>query len=299
MKTLLILIIVGLITLSGSVYIIGQHEQGLIIEFGNPVGVVNAGEENEAGLHFKKPFFMQTIVKFDKRVLHHNAGARDLIASASEANQAKDSKGDGNTSRIIVDAYAKYRIVDVLKFHQTVRDEYGLASKLDTILEDSLRRVVGRYPLSSLLNEERRVIMDKIENFVNKEMKIFGIKVIDVRIKSAELPAKNYDRVVKRMSAEREKEAREFRAKGDEMAQIVHATADKERVILLSNAERDSQIIRGNGDAKATKIYADAFGRDKDFYEFYRTLEAYKKTISAADSSFVLSPKSKFLKLLD
>jgi len=261
----------------GSVFIVNQAEQVLILRFGEPVDVVN-----KPGLNFKRPFFLESIVRFDKRVLDLNAEPREVIAS--------DQK------RLIVDAFAKYRITDPLKFYQTVRNEYGIRTRLNSILDSRLREVLGSFPLSTLLTGERSNIMQQIYENVNDEVKSFGIDIVDVRIMRADLPEKNSQAIYQRMQTEREREAKEFRARGAEEAQKITSHAEKDRTIILAEAEKQSQILRGEGDATAIKIFADAFGKDEEFYSFYRSMQAYKKTIDQGDTKFVLSPDSEFLR---
>ncbi len=320
---------------SGAVYKVDQTEQALILEFGKPVFT-----ESTPGLHFKKPFFLQTVLKFDKRILHLDAKPRNLIASEGrmggrlgakpekpdvkpedkaadkplaaaaetaaipapeipESQDNADAMQDNNTSRIIVDAYAKYKITDPLLFYQSVQNESKLNDRLDSILESNLREVVGSYSLHDLLTDQRMKIMEDVRNKANAKMQGFGIDVVDVRIMRADLPPKNFDTVIKRMRAERQKEAAQFRARGAEEAQIISSTADKHRTILLANAERDAQHLRGQGDAEAAGISAKAYGVDPEFYGFARSMEAYRTTIKQENTSMVLSPNSDFFRFFE
>lgn len=321
-KIFLGVLAVAAVLLLGSLYKLDQVEQALILEFGKPVGT-----ETKPGLHLKKPFMFQTILKFDNRILHLDAKPRNLIASEGARKPVKaatpeatpeetaekttaapvsavpvtsiegddEDSQDTNTSRIIVDAYAKYRIVDPRLFYERVKTENALGDKLDSILESNLREVVGSYSLHALLTAKRAAIMKQVNERVNKEMKLFGIDVVDVRIMRADLPQKNFEQVIQRMRAEREQEARQFRAQGAEQAQIITSTADKQKAILLATAQKDSQRIRGEGDGEASRISAQAYGQDADFYNFYRSMEAYRNTMKQGDTSMVLSPDSDFM----
>lgn len=276
-----------------SVFVVDQTEQALILEFGKPVRAVS-----EAGLNFKVPF-TQNVEFFDKRLIDFDAEPNEVIAS--------DQK------RLIVDAFMRYRITDPLRFKQTVGNETTMRSRLNSILESSLRQVLGSVPLSDVLSEKRAEIMSKIRDLVNAQargVKVeggadnitkggFGIEVVDVRIKRADLPPANSDGIYKRMQTEREREAKEFRAKGSEDAQKIRSQADKERTIILAEAQKTAQITRGEGDGTATKIFADAFGKDEEFFQFYRSMQAYKKTLDKKDTTMILSPDSEFLKMFE
>lgn len=279
--------------LLSSVFIVNQTEQALILQFGKPVRVIK-----EAGLHFKTPF-VQNVEYFDNRLLDFDADQNEVIAA--------DQK------RLIVDAFVRYRITDPLRFKQTVGNEVTMRSRLNSILESSLRQVLGSVPLSAVLSEKRSEIMANIRNLVNLQAmgaKVeggtdnitkggFGIEVVDVRIKRADLPPANSEGIYKRMQTEREREAKEFRAKGSEDAQKIRSQADKERTILLAEAKKKSEITRGEGDGTATKIFADAFGRDQEFFQFYRSMQAYKKTINQKDTTMLMSPNNEFLQFME
>ena len=201
--------------------------------------------------------------------------------------------------KVIISAYAKYKIVDPVKLYQTVRDEFGLKSRIATILNSSLRQAIGNEPLSALLTDKRTKIMHGIRNLMNNESAKFGINVLDVRISRADLPVANSAAIYERMRSDRQKEAKKIRAQGVEEAQIITATANKTKTILLANAHKKSSIIQGQGDADATKIYADAFGVDPEFYSFYRSLEAYKKSLKKKNTVMYLSSNDGFLRLLN
>jgi len=281
-------------------FIVGQTERGLVLEFGKAVRV-----ENEPGLKMKVPF-IQNVVFFDNRLIDFNAEPKEINAS--------DQK------RVIIDAFVRYRITDPLQFYRTVQNENVMRDRLNSILESSLKKEVGSYPLSALLSPTRNVIMDAILRDVNRqatgrieedemdevagaaleaaEQGGFGIEVEDVRIKRADLPQTNSNAIYARMETDRQREARELRAQGEEAAQRIRAKAERERTEIISEARRQAEVIRGEADAVATKTYAEAFNRDKDFYDFYRTLQAYRKVLDGNDTTMVLSPDNEFLKYL-
>jgi membrane protease subunit HflC len=273
----IILAVAAIILLISSFFIVDQTQQAIVLQFGESKRI-----EKDPGLHFKIPF-IQNVMYFDNRLLSLTADEKELIA--------KDQK------RVIISAYAKYEITDPLKFYQTVKTVKGLEARLNNILDSSLRQVIGEEPLSSLLSDARANIMQDIQQIVNRESLKFGIDVVDVRILRADLPNENSAAIYKRMQADREKEAKEFRAQGEEEAQIIQSTSEKERTIILSKAYKEAQILKGEGDATAGKIYADAFKVDPEFYNFYRSLEAYKKSFNNKENtSIILSPKGEFLR---
>ncbi len=274
---LLILATILFISLSSTLFVVDQRKQALVLQFGEAVKVIY-----EPGLKFKLPL-VQNVVFFDKRILDLNINEQEVIAS--------DQK------RLIIDAFAKYKIIDPLKFYTTVNNEFNANGKLSTILDSSLRRIIGEIPLNNLLSEERSQIMAKIKNEVGKESEIFGIEIIDVRIVRGDLPRENSNAIFTRMQTEREKEAREIRATGFEEAEKIKAGADKERTVILANANKDSNIIRGKGDASANKIFARAFSKDPGFFDFYRSMQAYEKALQNKEKTkMVISPDKEFFK---
>ena len=200
--------------------------------------------------------------------------------------------------RLLVDAFIRYQIVDPLKFYQSVSNENGFKARVGGILSGSLRRVLGSNPLEVVLSVNRSELMEKIQGELDKESANFGVKMIDVRIKRADLPKANSEAIFARMRAEREKEARQFRAEGSEESQIIKSKAEKERTVIIAEANKKSQTIRGEGDGSAIKIYAKAFNKDKEFFKFYRSMEAYKKVFKEGDDdpTLILSPESDFFK---
>lgn len=271
-----VIAIIAVILISSTIFIVDQREQALVVQFGSPVRVVK-----EPGLNFKMPL-AQEVIYFDKRILDLNAEPREIIAS--------DQK------RLIVDSFAKYRIVDPLKFYQSVRNEAGVRGRLNAILDSRLREVLGNVPLNTMLTGERSKVMHEIKQNVGREAQGFGIEVIDVRIMRTDLPQANSENIFRRMQTEREREAKEFRAQGAEEAQRIRSKADRDRTILLAEANKQAELLRGLGDGKATQIHAQAYQQDPDFYKFYRTMQAYREVLKTADTRMILSPDSEFLK---
>lgn len=267
---------VALILLFSSVYIVYQPEQAIVLQFGEPVRLVT-----EPGLKFKVPFIQNTVF-YDARLLNLDPPAQEVVLN--------DKK------RLDVDSFTRYRIIDPLKFYQTVRTEEQARSKLAEIVNSSLRKVLGRVTLTELLSEKRTQIMQDISSTVKKDAEAIGVSVADVRIRRADLPIEVMQAINHRMRTERERDAKEFRAKGQQQAQNIRATADKEATIIVAEAEKNAQITRGQGDKDAVTLWNRTVGQDVDFYEFYRALDAYKKSLAAEDTSLVLSPDSAFFK---
>ena len=274
----IILPIIGVIALTAffSIFIVKEINQAIVLQFGDPKRILL-----KPGLNFKLPF-IQNVVFLDKRILNLDAPPIEVIAS--------DQK------RLIVDAFARFQIVDPLKFYISVGNERVARSRLSTIINSRIRSVLGTQRLQTLLSEDRNKQMALITDGVNKEAENFGIKIVDVRIKRADLPQANSDAIYRRMQTEREREAKEFRAKGAEMAVTITSTADKEVTVILAEAEKKSEIMKGEGDGERNKIFADAFGQDADFFAFYRAMQAYEKALIGGETSLVLSPDSEFFK---
>ena len=259
-----------------SIFIVKEVNQAIVLQFGDPKKIIL-----KPGLNFKLPF-IQNVVFLDKRILNLDAPPEEVIAS--------DQK------RLIVDAFARFQIVDPLKFYISVGNERVARSRLSTIINSRIRSVLGTQRLQTLLSEDRTKQMALIQEGVNVEAEKFGIKIVDVRIKRADLPQANSDAIFARMQTEREREAKEFRAKGAEMAITITSTADKEVTVILADAQKKSEIMKGEGDGKRNKIFADAFGQDPDFFAFYRAMQAYEKALIGGETSLVLSPDSEFFK---
>ena len=275
-RFILPLIILIAATVFFSVFIVKEVNQAIVLQFGDPKRIIT-----NPGLNFKIPF-IQNVVFLDKRILNLDTPPEEVIAS--------DQK------RLIVDAFARFQIVDPLKFYISVGNERVARSRLSTIINSRIRSVLGTQRLQTLLSADRTNQMSLIQDGVNNEAENFGIKIVDVRIKRADLPQANSEAIYKRMQTEREREAKEFRAKGAEMAAQITSTADKEVTVILANAEKTSQILKGEGDGKRNKIFADAFGRDPEFFAFYRAMQAYEKALIGGETSLILSPDSEFFK---
>ena len=273
-----IIAIVLLITAGfSSLFTVNQTQQALVLQFGEPKRTIQ-----EPGLAFKVPF-IQDVTYYEKRVL-------SLIPQDAEEVILSDQK------RLQVDAYARYRIEDPLLFYQTVRNERGARGRLEAIIDSSVRRALGRETLASILTGQRNDIVRSIGEEVNASVSSLGIQIIDVRLRRADYPTATSQNIFNRMKSEREREAKEFRATGEEEAQKIRADAEKTRTVILSEAQRTAQETRGAGDAKAIQVYANSFGQDAEFFAFYRSMEAYKKSMGQNDTSMVLSPDSSFFR---
>ena len=259
-----------------SIFIVKEVNQAIVLQFGDPKRIIS-----KPGLNFKIPF-IQNVVYLDKRILNLDTPPEEVIAS--------DQK------RLIVDAFARFKIVDPLKFYISVGDERVARSRLSTIINSRIRNVLGQEELQTLLSQDRSKQMALIKEGVNNEAKNFGITIVDVRIKRADLPQANSDAIYRRMQTEREREAKEFRAKGAEMAVTITSTADKEVTVILAESQKQSEIMKGEGDGLRNKIFADAFGQDPEFFAFYRAMQAYEKALIGGETSLILSPDSEFFK---
>ena len=275
-KILIPIIILIFATLYFSIFIVKEINQAIVLQFGDPKRIIE-----KPGLNFKIPF-IQNVVFLDKRILNLDTPPEEVIAS--------DQK------RLIVDAFARFQIVDPLKFYISVGNERVARSRLSTIINSRIRNVLGRQRLQTLLSEDRTKQMSLIQDGVNVEAENFGINIVDVRIKRAVLPPANSEAIFRRMQTEREREAKEFRAKGAEMAITITSTADKEVTVILAEAEKKSEIMKGEGDGQRNKIFAGAFGQDPEFFAFYRSMQAYEKALIGGETSLILSPDSEFLK---
>ena len=257
-----------------SLFFVEQRVQALILQFGEPIRVIQ-----EPGLNFKVPL-AQNIVKFDKRILLFDNNAEEIIAA--------DKK------RLIVDAFVRYKIIDPLKFYQTVRFEAALNNRLGSVVNNSLRAVLGRAPLQAVISDRREQLMAEVSGLVAERATQFGISIEEVRIKKADLPSENSEAIYRRMQTERQQEAAQIRAVGEEKSRFIRAEAEKNKTILLAEAQRDGDILRGQGDAEKNKILGKAFSQDPEFFSFYRSMQAYSRALSEGDTTMVLSPKSDF-----
>ncbi len=266
---ILILIVVGLYS---SAFIVTQTQQALVLRLGNPLTPITT-----PGLHWKLPF-IDNVVYIDNRILDLENPQQEVIAS--------DQK------RIVVDAFARYRITNALKFYQAVGTVEAANSRLATILNSSLRRVLGESTFVRVVRDEREALMARINEQVNREAANFGITVVDVRIRRADLPEANSQAVFQRMQTERQREAAEIRAQGNEAAQRTRARADREAAVVVAEAASKGEQVRGEGDAERNKIFADAYGRDPDFFAFYRSMQAFESSLRSNDTRLVISPDS-------
>ena len=270
-----ILVVLGVVAY-GSLFVVQEINQAIVLQFGDPKKIIT-----KPGLNFKIPF-IQNVVYLDRRVLNLDNPPEEVIAA--------DQK------RLIVEAFARFKIVDPVKFYISVGNERVARSRLATIINSRIRSVLGTQELATLLSVDRAVHMATIQNDVNTEAQNFGITIVDVRIKRADLPQANSEAIFKRMQTEREREAKEFRAQGAEIAAKITSTADKEVTVILANANKQSEIMKGEGDGQRNKIFASAFGRDPQFFAFYRAMQSYEKALIGGDTSLILSPDSDFFK---
>lgn len=259
------------------VYTVPQWKQAIVVQLGEPVRTVQ-----EPGLYFKLPL-VQNVLYFDKRLLAYDAAPKEILT--------KDKQ------QLVVDNFSRWRIRDPLQFYRTVRNEAGAQSRLDDVIYSIVRENLGRHTLREIMNEKRTEVMAEVTKESDAKARDYGIEVTDVRIKRADLPEKNELNVFNRMRTERERLAKKFRAEGDEEARKIRSESDKDVQILTAEARKQAEITRGQGDAQAVKIFADAYGRDPDFYQLVRTLEAYRNSITDG-TTLILSPNSEFFRYL-
>ena len=269
---LLILLIIGY----SSVFTVGMTEQALVVRLGEPRAPVT-----EPGLHFKAPF-IDTVIPIDKRILDLENPSQEVIAS--------DQK------RLVVDAFARYRIKDALRFYQSVGSIQAANLQLTTLLNAALRRVLGEVTFITVVRDQREALMGKIRDQLDREATAYGIQVVDVRIRRADLPDQNSQAVYKRMQTEREREAAEFRAQGDQKAQEIRSKADREATVIVAEANSSGEQLRGEGDAERNRLFAESYGKDPDFFAFYRSMTAYENGLKGNDTRFLLKPDSDFFK---
>ena len=267
----------ALMAVYSSAFTVDQTQQALVLQLGEPKRTIQ-----EPGLAFKVPF-IQDVTYYEKRVL-------SLIPQEAEEVILADQK------RLKVDAFARYQISDPLLFYQTVRNEMGARGRLEAIIDSSVRRALGRETLASILTGQRNDITRSIGEEVNESVSSLGIQIIDVRLRRADYPEATSQNIFNRMKSEREREAKEFRATGEEEAQKIRSAAEKTRTVIISEAQRVAQETRGAGDSNAIRIYADSFGKDPEFFSFYRSMEAYQKSLGKTGTSMVLSPDSEFFR---
>lgn len=271
-----VIAIAALALIYGSVFTVMPTQQALVLRLGNP-----QTPRTEPGLNFKIPF-VDNVVFIDKRILDLEAPAQELIAS--------DQK------RLVVDAFARYRIKDPLRYYQTLGSSTATNSQLAILMNSALRRVLGEVTFTHVVRDQRAELMSRIRELVDKEAANYGIEVVDVRIRRADLPDQNSQAVYQRMQTERQREAAEFRAQGNQRSQEIRSRADREVTVLIADAQSKSEQIRGEGDAQRNQIFAAAFNRDPDFFSFYRSMQAYESGLKAGDTRFVLKPDSSFFR---
>jgi len=270
-------IVVVLIVAWSSVFVVSQIEEALVLQFGKPIRVVD-----DAGLHFKLPW--QDVVEYDRRILDFEPPAEEVIAA--------DQK------RLVVDTYVRFRIVNPLQFYQSVGTELVARQRVGSIMTGALRRIIGGIELQDVISQRRAEIMQQVRDEVNTQSTGFGLDVVDVRIKRADLPEQNSEAIFARMKSERQREAAGYRAEGARQAQQIRADADRQRIEIIADSQKQSQILRGQGDGDAIRITAEAYGKDEAFFSYYRSLEAYRAALTGQNTTFVLSPDSPFFKYL-
>jgi len=273
--TLVALFVVAIVFYS-SIFTVSQTEQALVVRLGRPVDVVS-----EPGLNFKAPF-IDTVISIDKRILDLENPSQEVIAS--------DQK------RLVVDAFARYRIKNALRFYQSIGSIQAANIQLTTLLNAALRRVLGEVTFINVVRDEREGLMTRIRDQLDREADQYGIQVVDVRIRRADLPEQNSLAVYKRMQTEREREAQEFRAQGGQKAQEIRSKADREAVVIIADANSTAEQTRGVGDAERNRLFAEAYGRDPEFFAFYRSMSAYETGLRSNDTRFLLRPDSEFFR---
>src|SRR6201993_1584647 len=272
----LLLVLIAAIVGYSALFTVQQTEQALVVRFGRPVDIAT-----DPGLHFKVPF-TDTVIPIDKRILDLENPSQEVIAS--------DQK------RLVVDAFARYRIKDALKFYQSVGTIQAANIQLTTLLNASLRRVLGEVTFIQVVRDERELLMGRIRDQLDHEADGYGIQVVDVRIPRADLPEQNSQAVYERMKTERQREAAEFRAQGAQKGQEIRSNADRESTVIVAEANSKAEQIRGEGDAERNRLFAEAYGKDPDFFAFYRSMAAYEHGLKGSETRFLLKPDSDFLR---
>jgi membrane protease subunit HflC len=275
-----VLLIVGLLVgvWNLALFTVPVWMQAMVVQLGEPVRDIR-----EPGLYWRIPFIQQ-VTYFDRRLLDYDASPKEILTRDKQ--------------QLVIDNYSRWRIVDPLQFYRTVRDENGAQSRLDDIVYSNVRETLGRHTLREIVSEQRAALLEEVTKRSDAKAREYGIEVVDVRIKRADLPEKNELNVFNRMRTERERQAKKYRAEGDEEARKIRSSADKAVQILMADAHQQAEVTRGEGDAQAAHTFAEAYGRDPEFYAFVRTLDAYKRTL-ATDTTAILSPHSDFLELLN
>lgn len=282
LRTGLLVLVAGIaVALYASVFTVGQMQQALVLQLGRVRAVLNQTNEDRPGLYFKVPF-VENVVLFDKRVLDLDLPVQTLLTA--------------DRQNLEVDAFARYRITDPLRFYQSVNN-VGLANqRLQSFINSSLRNVLARSDRDAIIKTDRNRIMDEIQKDVNRQANALGIEIVDVRMTRVDLPAQNSSAVYKRMKTEREREAADIRANGEQIAATIRAKADRDVTVILAEAQQTAEQLRGQGDAERNRILAEAFGKDADFFAFYRSMQAYETGLKSNDTRLVISPNSDFFR---
>ncbi|NGX94332.1 MAG: protease modulator HflC [Candidatus Afipia apatlaquensis] len=272
----LFILLVAVVVGYSSLFTVSETQQVLLVRLGEPVRVVTT-----PGLNFKVPF-IDTVISIDKRILDLENPAQEVIAS--------DQK------RLVVDAFARYRIKDALRFYQTLGSIQAANIQLTTLLNAAMRRVLGEVTFITVVRDDRDALMSKIRTQLDRETTSYGISVVDVRIRRADLPEQNSQAVYQRMQTERQREAAEFRAQGGQKAQEIRSRADREATVIIADANSQAEQIRGEGDGERNRLFAEAYGKDADFFAFYRSMTAYENSMKSNDTRFLLRPDSEFFR---
>ena len=286
---LALVLLIALVVAYSTFFTVYQTRQALVVRLGQPVRVIT-----EPGLNAKIPF-IDAVIYIDKRILAIESPAQEVIASSQDRSDAGVPRAAQAGERLVVDAFARYRITDPLKFYQTVGPD-GASSQLSILLNSALRRVLGAATLADAVRNRREALMMQMREQLNRDAQPFGIEVVDVRIRRVDLPEQNSQAVYQRMQTERQREAAEFRAQGSQKSQEIRARADRDVTVLLAEATSQAESIRGQGDAERNRIFADAYGKDTDFFSFYRTMQAYERSMQHSDTHLVLRPDSDFFR---
>jgi modulator of FtsH protease HflC len=281
-----VLVVIAIILGYTTLFTVNQTQQALVVRLGKPVRVIT-----EPGLNVKVPF-IDSVIYIDKRILNIESPAQEVTLSSQDKSSATaELVGE----RLVVDAFARYRIIDPLKYYQTVGVS-GADAQLAILLNAALRRVLGAATLTDVVRDRRDELMVKMREQIGRDAKPYGVEVIDVRIRRADLPPKNSQAVYQRMQTERQREAAEFRAQGSQKSQEIRAKADRDVTVLLAEASSRAEQVRGQGDSERNRIFADAYGRDPDFFAFYRSMQAYDKSMQRGDTRLVLKPDTDFFR---
>jgi membrane protease subunit HflC len=282
---LAVILIIAVIVSYSTFFTVNQTQQALVVRLGKPVWVIT-----DPGLNVKVPF-VDSVIYIDKRILNVESAAQEITLSSQDNSSRAELVGE----RLVVDAFVRYRITDALKYYQTVGAS-GADGQLSILLNSALRRVLGAATLIDVVRDKRDELMAKMRDQIDRDAKPFGIEIVDVRIRRADLPPKNSQAVYQRMQTERQREAAEFRAQGSQKAQEIRARADRDVTVLVAEATSQSEQVRGQGDAERNRIYAEAYGQDPGFFAFYRSMQAYERSMQHGDTHLVLRPDSDFFR---